>query len=111
MDDAKGGNAELEIQFGWWPEDFPDKKSEPGTSAVFRSDDSYELLVDCSIGAPPSGQAEPVTLRGTIVDRVGLTSHTAAKILIASAKEVTAGMKCGKAITFPDPPESHEGLK
>jgi hypothetical protein len=109
VDDASGGAAELEIQFGWWPEAFPDR--DQGTDAVFRSDDSYELLVDCRIGDSPSTSTKPKALRGTIVDRVGLTSHTAAKILISSAREVTAGVNCSEPIKFPDPPEGQEGLK
>ncbi|MEU5899124.1 hypothetical protein [Streptomyces venezuelae] len=111
VDGASGGEAELEVQFGWWPEAFPSKTPDPGIGAVFRSGDAFELLVDCRISDSSTASAKPKTLRGTIVDRVGLTGRTAAKILIASAREVTAGMNCSEPIKFPDPPKVQDGLK
>jgi hypothetical protein len=86
--------------------------AEPGKSAVYKADDSMPFLsVDCRRPDLVKPGKAPAVLRGTLVDRIGLTSQASAKLLIASAKKVAEGLKCENQLTFPDPPEPQKGLK
>lgn len=112
VDGESGGSAEIDIYFGWWPGPFSKEGAKPGKSAVFQVDESgSSLLVDCRRADLAESGKKGATLRGVITDRVGLTSHASAKLLIASAKKVAEGLKCENELAFPDPPELQKGLK
>lgn len=112
VDGESGGAAEIQIYFSWWPGPFSRNGPQPGKSAVFEADESMPFLfVDCRRPDLVKPEKKPAVLRGTIVDRVGLSSNASAKLLIASAKKVAEGLKCENQLTFPDPPARQKGLK
>ncbi|MGI5398643.1 hypothetical protein ACQEVG_04120 [Streptomyces sp. CA-135486] len=112
VDGESGGAAEIQIYFSWWPGPFSRNGPQRGKSAVFEADENMPFLfVDCRRPDLVKPGKKPAVLRGTIVDRLGLSSNASAKLLIASARKVAEGLKCENQLTFPDPPERQKGLK
>lgn len=107
-----GGDPELIIQFAWQSGSFPSEQAQPGTSAVYESaNETHALVIDCRRSDLFSSKTGQTVLRASLVDRIGLNSNSAAKVLIASAKEVTSGLKCAEEIRFPEPPKVNSDLK
>ncbi|HET6360238.1 hypothetical protein [Streptomyces sp.] len=112
IDGESGGAAEIEIYFSWWPGPFSRNGPQPGKSAAFEADERMPFLfVDCRRPDLVKPGKKSAVLRGTIVDRVGLSGNASAKLLIASARKVAEGLKCENQLAFPDPPERQKGLK
>lgn len=112
VDGESGGEAELIVQFAWQSGSFPSSDAQPGTLAVYDSSNhTHALIIDCRRSDLFPSKTDRRVLRASLVDRVGLNSNSAAKILIASAKKVTSSLDCEEEIKFPTPPEIVSGLK
>ncbi|MFI1711375.1 hypothetical protein [Streptomyces griseoruber] len=107
-----GGDPELIIQFAWQSGSFPTEQAQPGTNAIYESaDETHALVIDCRRKDLLSTKADQTVLRASLIDRIGLNSNSAAKVLIASAKKMTAGLKCAEEVRFPEPPKVNSDLK
>ncbi len=103
LTDKADGKELLDITVAWTPHPPPSGRSVHYTTTV-GPEDAGRLVVTCDIGssggtASGGGRSLEFAMR----DYFTVSDHSHAKLLIASAKKITAQLDCQKEPEYPDP--------
>ncbi|MEV6133484.1 hypothetical protein AB0M05_42925 [Streptomyces violaceusniger] len=115
LTDRAEGKELLAITVAWTPHSPPSNQSVRYTTTV-GPEDAGRLLVTCDIGSGGGTESGgDRSLEFAMRDYFTISDHSHAKLLIASAKQITSQLKCREAPKYADPkdvaPPPKRGLR
>lgn len=113
--DKADGKELLAITVAWTPHSPPSGRSVHYTTTV-GPEDAGRLLVACDVGSGgEKGSGGDRSLEFALRDYFTVSDHSHAKLLIASAKQITSTLGCREDPEYPDPkvvaPPPKRGLR
>nr|WP_198270174.1 hypothetical protein [Streptomyces sabulosicollis] len=102
LTDKADGKELLALTVAWTPHSPPSGRSVHYTTTV-GPEDAGRLLVSCDIGSGGTGSGGGRSLEFAMRDYFTVSDHSHAKLLIASAKQITSKLDCQKDPEYPDP--------
>ncbi|CDR06084.1 hypothetical protein GCM10022420_076600 [Streptomyces iranensis] len=115
LTDKADGKELLAITVAWTPHSPPSGRSVHYTTTV-GPEDASRLLVACDVGSGGAkGSGGGLSLEFAMRDYSTVSDHSHAKLLIASAKQMTSDLDCREDPEYPDPkvvaPPPKRGLR
>ncbi|MBI0312487.1 hypothetical protein [Streptomyces javensis] len=102
LTDKAGGEELLAITVAWTPQSPPAGRSVRYTATVGPEDAGRLLACDIGSGGATASGGDR-SLEFAMRDHFTVSDHSHAKLLIASAKKITARLDCREAPAYPDP--------
>ncbi|MCQ8194593.1 hypothetical protein [Streptomyces rugosispiralis] len=101
LTDKADGKELLAITVAWTPHSPPSGRSVHYTTTV-GPEDAGRLLVTCDIGSGGEKGSAERSLEFAMRDYFTISDHSHAKLLIASAKQITSTLDCREDPQYPD---------